>query len=94
MSIDHALPRSLSAEQRAFVAALRDFARRECGTREQRDALTAETGGPHAPSLYARLASAIRSSSPSSGRPTDPSRKADGLLVVNTPTVSVSPRRP
>lgn len=35
---------------------MRDFARRECGTREQRDALTAETGGPHAPSLYARLA--------------------------------------
>ncbi|MFD9291883.1 acyl-CoA dehydrogenase family protein [Streptomyces sp. NPDC060030] len=52
----HALPRSLSAEQRAFVTALRDLSRRECGTREQRDALAAEAGGPHAPSLYARLA--------------------------------------
>ncbi|MET7449847.1 acyl-CoA dehydrogenase family protein [Streptomyces sp. NPDC005508] len=56
MSTTPALPRSVSAEQRAFVTALRDFARRECGTREQRDALAAETGGPHAPSLYARLA--------------------------------------
>ncbi|MDX3326312.1 acyl-CoA/acyl-ACP dehydrogenase [Streptomyces sp. ME02-6979-3A] len=56
MSTIPALPRSVSAEQRAFVTALRDFARRECGTREQRDALAAETGGPHAPSLYARLA--------------------------------------
>ncbi|MGW3801177.1 acyl-CoA dehydrogenase family protein [Streptomyces clavifer] len=56
MSVTPALPRSLSTEQRAFVAALREFARRECGTREQRDALAAESGGPHAPSLYARLA--------------------------------------
>ena len=56
MSTVHALPRSLSEEQRAFVTALRDFARRECGTREQRAALAAEAGGPHAPSLYARLA--------------------------------------
>ena len=31
---------NLSDEQRAFVEAIRDFARRECGTREQRDALT------------------------------------------------------
>ncbi|MFJ9848219.1 acyl-CoA dehydrogenase family protein [Streptomyces sp. NPDC101150] len=46
----------LTPEQRDFVTALRDFAHRECGTREQRDALTAETGGPHSPSLYARLA--------------------------------------
>ncbi|PWS44471.1 acyl-CoA dehydrogenase, partial [Streptomyces sp. FT05W] len=48
MSTVHAFPRSLSEEQRAFVTALRDFARRECGTREQRDALAAEAGGPHA----------------------------------------------
>ncbi|MDG4863265.1 acyl-CoA/acyl-ACP dehydrogenase [Streptomyces sp. T-3] len=47
---------ALTAEQHDFVTALRDFARRECGTREQRDALTAEPGGPHSPALYARLA--------------------------------------
>ena len=32
--------RTLTDEQRAFVEAVRDFANRECGTREQRDALT------------------------------------------------------
>ncbi len=37
-------------EQRDFRTALRAFAHRECGTRAQRDALTAETGGPHNPS--------------------------------------------
>ena len=31
----------LTEEQHDFVAAVRDFAQRECGTREQRDALTA-----------------------------------------------------
>ncbi|MEV6751450.1 acyl-CoA dehydrogenase family protein [Streptomyces sp. NPDC051214] len=46
----------LSSEQLDFTAALRDFAQRECGTREQRDALTAESGGPHSPALYAKLA--------------------------------------
>lgn len=30
----------LTEEQAAFAAAVRDFAKRECGTREQRDALT------------------------------------------------------
>lgn len=43
-------------EQRDFVAAVQDFARRECGTREQRDALTAGTGGSHSPELYRKLA--------------------------------------
>ncbi|ARF58581.1 acyl-CoA dehydrogenase family protein [Streptomyces gilvosporeus] len=46
----------LTPEQRDFRTALRTFAHRECGTRARRDALTAETGGPHSPSLYARLA--------------------------------------
>src|SRR5262245_56216080 len=46
----------LSDERAAFVEALRDFAARECGTREQRARLTG--GGEHAHSqeLYAKLA--------------------------------------
>ncbi|MER6995534.1 acyl-CoA dehydrogenase family protein [Streptomyces sp. NPDC000410] len=42
--------RSLTPEQRDFAGALRDFARRECATREQRG------GDAHSPGLYARLA--------------------------------------
>ena len=48
---------NLSDEQRAFVEAIRDFARRECGTREQRDALTQGGVEPHNPSVYAQIAS-------------------------------------
>src|SRR5947209_5079736 len=48
---------NLSDEQRAFVEAIRDFARRECGTREQRDALTEGGREPHNADLYARIAS-------------------------------------
>jgi alkylation response protein AidB-like acyl-CoA dehydrogenase len=47
----------LSDEQRAFVEAIRDFARRECGTREQRDALTHGGIEPHSPEVYAQIAS-------------------------------------
>ena len=47
---------SLSDEQRAFVEAIRDFARRECGTREQRDALTEGGREPHNSSIYAQIA--------------------------------------
>jgi isovaleryl-CoA dehydrogenase len=47
---------SLSDEQRAFVEAIRDFARRECGTREQRDALTDGGEEPHNASIYAQIA--------------------------------------
>ncbi len=43
-------------EQRAFVEAIRDFARRECGTREQRDALTDHGEEPHNAEIYARIA--------------------------------------
>jgi isovaleryl-CoA dehydrogenase len=39
------------------VEAIRDFARRECGTREQRDALTDHGREPHNASLYERIAS-------------------------------------
>jgi alkylation response protein AidB-like acyl-CoA dehydrogenase len=46
----------LSHEQRAFVEAIRDFARRECGTREQRDALTEGGREPHNQQLYERIA--------------------------------------
>ena len=46
----------LTDERRAFVDSIRDFCRRECGTREQRDRLTG--GGEHAHSqeLYERMA--------------------------------------
>ncbi len=48
---------TLSDEQRAFVEAIRDFARRECGTREQRDALTDNGREPHNAEVYAQIAS-------------------------------------
>jgi alkylation response protein AidB-like acyl-CoA dehydrogenase len=48
---------SLTDEQRAFVEAIRDFARRECGTREQRDALTNGGVEPHNAAVYAQIAS-------------------------------------
>ena len=47
---------NLTDEQRAFAEALRDFAQRECGTREQRDALTDHGSEPHNSELYARIA--------------------------------------
>ena len=47
---------TLTDEQRAFVEAIRDFARRECGTREQRDALTENGQEPHNQQLYERIA--------------------------------------
>jgi isovaleryl-CoA dehydrogenase len=48
---------NLTDEQEAFVEAIRDFARRECGTREQRDALTEGGREPHNQELYSRIAS-------------------------------------
>jgi alkylation response protein AidB-like acyl-CoA dehydrogenase len=47
---------SLSDEQLAFVESIRDFAARECGTREQRDALTDHGREPHNQALYERVA--------------------------------------
>jgi alkylation response protein AidB-like acyl-CoA dehydrogenase len=46
----------LTDERRAFVESIRDFCRRECGTREQRDRLTG--GGEHAHNheLYEKMA--------------------------------------
>jgi alkylation response protein AidB-like acyl-CoA dehydrogenase len=46
----------LTDEQQAFVASIRDFAARECGTREQRDALTNGGAEVHNRDLYARVA--------------------------------------
>jgi alkylation response protein AidB-like acyl-CoA dehydrogenase len=46
----------LTDERRDFVAAVRDFCKRECGTREQRDALTGGGRKPHSPELYAKVA--------------------------------------
>jgi alkylation response protein AidB-like acyl-CoA dehydrogenase len=46
----------LSDEQLAFVETIRDFAARECGTREQRDALTDNGREPHNQELYERIA--------------------------------------
>jgi alkylation response protein AidB-like acyl-CoA dehydrogenase len=47
---------ALTDEQRAFVEAMRDFAQRECGTREQRDVLTDHGREPHNQELYQRIA--------------------------------------
>jgi isovaleryl-CoA dehydrogenase len=49
-------PLTLTDEQQAFVEAIRDFARRECGTREQRDALTDHGQEPHNSKIYAQIA--------------------------------------
>ncbi len=43
-------------EQQAFRSALQDFAQRECGTREQRDALTDGGRHPHHQGTYEQLA--------------------------------------
>jgi len=46
----------LTSEQQDFVAAVRDFCKRECGTREQRDALTGRGKHPHNVELYEKVA--------------------------------------
>src|SRR5215210_7047776 len=46
----------LTDERRAFVESIRDFCRRECGTREQRDGLTGGGEHHHNQDLYARMA--------------------------------------
>src|SRR5919106_1728877 len=47
---------ALSDEQRDFVAAIRDFCRRECGTSEQRERLTNGYTEAHNTELYGRMA--------------------------------------
>lgn len=46
----------LDADRREFAAAVADFAARECGTREQLDALTENDTRAHSPELLAKLA--------------------------------------
>jgi alkylation response protein AidB-like acyl-CoA dehydrogenase len=48
----------LTDEQRDLIEAIRDFCRRECGTRERRDELTDGGREAHSDELYARLAEA------------------------------------
>jgi alkylation response protein AidB-like acyl-CoA dehydrogenase len=48
--------RTLTDEQRAFVEAVRSFSERECGTREQRDALSDHGREVHNQQLYERIA--------------------------------------
>jgi alkylation response protein AidB-like acyl-CoA dehydrogenase len=45
-----------SDEQRAFAEAIRDFCQRECGSREQRDALTNSFAESHNQELYRKVA--------------------------------------
>ena len=47
---------SLSDEQRDFVAAIRDFCERECGTQEKREALTGGYTEHHNFDLYRKMA--------------------------------------
>jgi alkylation response protein AidB-like acyl-CoA dehydrogenase len=46
---------TITDEQEALVAAVRDFCARECGTREQRDALTAGGDEPHNDEVSRRM---------------------------------------
>ncbi|KAA5835230.1 acyl-CoA dehydrogenase [Saccharopolyspora hirsuta] len=50
------MPRVLTDEQRDFVAAIGEFCKRECGTKEQRDKLTANGQEQHSRELYAKMA--------------------------------------
>jgi isovaleryl-CoA dehydrogenase len=47
---------NLTDEQRDFVAAIRDFCQRECGTREQRERLTAGYTEAHSAEIYSKMA--------------------------------------
>src|ERR671934_793726 len=47
---------ALSDEQRDFVAAIRDFCSRECGTPEQRERLTAGYKEAHSAEIYSKMA--------------------------------------
>lgn len=47
---------ALTDEQREFAAAVREFAKRECGTREQRDALSDNGAEQHHQGVYQKLA--------------------------------------
>src|SRR5205823_5067341 len=46
---------ALTDEQRDFVAAIRDFCERECGTQEQRERLTNGYSEAHSAELYSKM---------------------------------------
>ncbi|ORT55897.1 acyl-CoA dehydrogenase family protein [Streptomyces sp. CB03238] len=50
------MPRVLTDERRDLVKAVGDLCRRECGTKEQRDKLTADGREPHNQRLYEKMA--------------------------------------
>ncbi|MGW1067109.1 acyl-CoA dehydrogenase family protein [Streptomyces aureus] len=50
------MPRALTDERRDLVQAIGDFCRRECGTKEQRDKLTANGQEQHNQRLYEKMA--------------------------------------
>ena len=50
-------PMGLTGEQREFAMAVREFCRKECGTREQRDALTDHGAEQHNQGVIEKLAS-------------------------------------
>ncbi len=50
------MPIQLTDEQRDFVEAIRDFGKRECGTREKRDALTDGGKKTHSPEIAKKMA--------------------------------------
>jgi alkylation response protein AidB-like acyl-CoA dehydrogenase len=47
---------TFTSEQEDFASAIRDFCQRECGTREQRDALTDGGRHPHNQEIYGKMA--------------------------------------
>ncbi|MCF2530943.1 acyl-CoA dehydrogenase family protein [Yinghuangia soli] len=50
------MTRTITAEQQAFVEAVKDFVRRECGTRERRLELTGGGTRTHSDELYRKMA--------------------------------------
>lgn len=50
------MPRALSDQRRDLVKAVADFCRRECGTKEQRDKLTANGQEQHNQQIYEKMA--------------------------------------
>ncbi|NUU25431.1 MAG: acyl-CoA/acyl-ACP dehydrogenase [Streptomycetaceae bacterium] len=50
------MARTITTEQQAFVDAIRDFVRRECGSREQRAQLTGAGTATHSDALYRKMA--------------------------------------
>src|ERR1700757_2093889 len=50
------MPITFTSEQQAFADAIREFCSKECGTREQRDALTDGGGQRHNQRIYDQMA--------------------------------------